>query len=48
MFKRFQYSVKVALNYDDIKKHYQIVNKVKSFVNKYDWSEINFLSHVGD
>ena len=45
--KCFQYSVTVALNYDEIKKH-QRVNKVKPFVNKYDWSEINFPSHVGD
>ena len=46
--KCFQYSVTVALNYDEIKKHHQRVNKVKPFVNKYDWSEIDFPSHVGD
>ena len=40
--KCFQYSMTVALNYDEIKKHYQRVNKVKPFVNKYDWSETNF------
>ena len=44
----FQYSMTVALNYDEIKKHHQRVNKVKPFVNKYDWNEINFPSHVGD
>ena len=37
--KCFQYSVAVALNYDEIKKHHQRLNKVKPFVNKYDWSE---------
>ena len=42
----FQYSV--GLNYNEIKDHHQRVNKVKSFVNKYDWREINFPSHVGD
>ena len=38
----------VALNYDEIKDHNQRVNKVKPFVNKYDWSEINFPSHADD
>ena len=38
----------VALNYDEIKKNDQRINEVKPFVNKYDWSEINFPSHVGD
>ena len=46
--KYFQYSVTVALNYDEIKDHHQRVKKVKPFVNKYDWSEINFPFHVGD
>ena len=37
------------MNYDEIKKkHHQRVNKVKPSVNKYDWSEVNFPSHVGD
>ena len=45
--KCFQYSVTVALNYNEIKDHHQRVNKVKPFVNKYDWSEINFPSYVG-
>ena len=38
----------VALNYDEIGDHHQRVNKVKPFVNKCNWSEINFPSHVGD
>ena len=46
--KCFQYSLTITLNYDETKKHHQIVNKIKTFVNKYDWSEINFPSHVGD
>ena len=46
--KCFQYSVTVALNYDEIEKHHQRVNKVKQFINQYDWSEINFPSHAGD
>ena len=46
--KCFQYAITIALNYDEIKKHHQRVNKVKPFVNKCDCSEINFQSHVGD
>ena len=38
----------VALNYDEIKKHHQRADKVKPFVNKYDWNELNFPSDVGD
>ena len=46
--KCFQYSVTVALNYDEIGNHHQRINKVEPFVDKYDWSEINFPSHVVD
>ena len=46
--KCFQYAIAIALSYDEIEKHHQRVNKVKPFVNKYDWSQINFPSHVGD
>ena len=46
--KCFQYSVTVALNYDKIRKNHQRVCKIKKFINQYDWSEINFPSHVGD
>ena len=46
--KCFQYSVTVALNYDKIKKHHQRVNKVKKYVEQYDWNEINSPSHVND
>ena len=46
--KCFQYAVTVALNYDKMKKHHQRVNKVKPFIEQYDWSEINFPSNAGD
>ena len=46
--KCFQYAIKIALNYNEIGCHPERVNKVKTFVTKYDWSEINFPSHVGD
>ena len=46
--KCFQYSVTVALNYEEIERHHQRVNKFKPFVDKYYWTNINFPSHVGD
>ena len=46
--KCFQYVETVALNYDKIKKHHQRVNKVKPFIDQYDWSEINFPSNAGN
>ena len=36
------------MNYDEIKNHHQRVSKVKSFINQYDWNEINFPSQVID
>ena len=38
----------VALNYDKIRKSHQKVNRVKRFINQYDWKGINFPSHFGD
>ena len=46
--KCFQYAVTITLNYDKIKHHPERVSKVKPFINQYDWSKINFPSHVGD
>ena len=46
--KCFQYAVTIALNYDRIENHPERLSKVKRFINQYDWSEINFPSHVGD
>ena len=45
--KCFQYSVTIALNYDEMKRNHQRLNRINKFVNRYDWSEINFPSHVG-
>ena len=44
----FQYAITIALNYDEIGNHHQRVNKVKPFIDKYSWKDINFISHVGD
>ena len=46
--KCFQCAVTIALNYDKTENHPERVNNVKPFINQYDWSEINFPSHVGD
>ena len=43
-----QYAITIALNYDEIEKHHQRVNKVKPFIDQYNWKDINFPSHVGD
>ena len=45
--KCFQYAITIALNYDEIGKNPERVNKLKPFVNQYDWNEISFPSHVG-
>ena len=44
----FQYAVTTELNYDEIGNHHQRVNKVKPFIDQYNWKDINFPSHVGD
>ena len=36
------------LNYEEIKKDQQRITKIKSFINKYNWKEINFLSEKDD
>ena len=41
-------TITIALNYDRIENHPERVSKVKPFINQYDWSEINFPSHVND
>ena len=46
--KCFQYAISIALNYDEIGNHHQRVNKVKPFIDQYNWKDINFPSHVGD
>ena len=46
--KCFQYVITIALNYDEIGNNHQRVNKVKPFVDKYDWTDINFPFHIND
>ena len=46
--KCFQYSVTVALNYEEVKKDPQITTKIKPFINKYNCEGINFSSEIDD
>ena len=36
------------MNYDEIKENHHRVNKVKPFIDKYDWTDINFPSHANN
>ena len=46
--KCFQYTIKVALSHEEIGKHPEKITKIKSFVNKYNWEEINYLLEKDD
>ena len=44
----FQYALTVVLNHKQIKSHPERISKIKSFINQYDWKEIEFLTHSKD
>ena len=46
--KCFQYAVILALNLDKIKKDPQRVSKIKPFIEKYNWEDIDFPSSSKD
>ena len=46
--KCFQYALTVALNYEQIAKDPQRISKIKTFIDQYNWKEIDFLSHNKD
>ena len=46
--KCFQYAVTLALNLDKIKKDSQRVSKIKLFIEKYNWEDIDFPSTSKD
>ena len=46
--KCFQYAVTLALNLDKIKKKTQRVSKIKPFIEKYNWEDIDFPSTSKD
>ena len=43
--KCFQYALTVALNYEQIKDDSERTSKIKPFIDKYNWKEIDFPSH---
>ena len=46
--KCFQYALTIALNYEQIKDHPERISKIKPFIDKYSWREIDFPSHSKD
>ena len=46
--KCFQYALTVALNYEQIKDHPERIPKIKPFIDKYNWKEMDFPSHSKD
>ena len=46
--KCFQYALTVVLNYKQIEKVPQKISKIKSFIDQYNWKEIDFPSHSKD
>ena len=44
----FKYAIAVALNHERIKKDPQRIPKIKPFINKYNWKDIEFPSHSKD
>ena len=40
--KCFQYATTLALNFNNIDKHHQRISKIKSYVDNYNWKDINF------
>ena len=44
----FKYAITVVLNHEEIKKDPQRISKIKSFINKYNWKDIEFPSHPKD
>ena len=41
-YKCFQYAVTLALNLDNIRKNPQRISKLKSFIDQYNWNDIDF------
>ena len=40
--KCFQYALTVALNHEQIKNNPERISKIKPFIDRYDWKEIDF------
>ena len=46
--KCFQYSITVALNYQEIENHQERISNIKPFIDKYDWKGIDFPAGIKD
>ena len=46
--KCFQYAVTLALNLDNIDNHPERISKIKPFINRYNWNDIDFPSTSKD
>ena len=46
--KCFQYAVTLALNIDQVNDHPERISKIKPFIEKYNWKDIDFLSTSKD
>ena len=46
--KCFQYAVTLALNIDTINDHPEKISKIKPFIEKYNWKDIDFSSTSKD
>ena len=46
--KLFKYAIKDALNLEQNKSHPERISKIKFFINKYNFKELNFPSHKND
>ena len=44
----FQYAITAALNYQNINHHSERISKIKTFINNYNWTDIEFPSHSKD
>ena len=47
-YKCFQYAATLALNLDKINDHPQRISKIKPFIEKYNWKDIDFPSTSKD
>ena len=46
--KCFQYALTVASNYRNIKNNLERISKIKTFIDQYNWKEIDFPSQKKD
>ena len=44
----FSISCHCALNHEQIKDHPERISKIKTFIDQYNWNEIDFPSHGKD